>query len=215
MRAPFDRFIDLYFGPDTTTPGAPKAVGVPARLVPDEAFIDVEDPLSLSELYLTMDEVEPAGATTVNTELQKWTFDFGQGDLVALTEGGEITHQVLRVEVRSWETGENYWRAHICPLLDELPSECSTEYAEEWWLYRLGVFVAGPLIRSGPKTWFLGDWTLEAEIGPVNPDTCQSYWQLTGPGVVYGALTYGTALMSLPPVSGDIHNMTLSPVEIP
>jgi hypothetical protein len=209
MRAPFDRFIDLYYGPDTATPGALKAAGVPARLVEDEAFVDIAEPLSESLLYLTLDEVEPAGATTENTELQRWTYDYGQGDQVALTEGGEITHQVLRVESRTWPEGENYWRAHICPLLDELPSECSLDYVEEWWLYRLEVFIAGPLVKVGPTTWVLDDWTLEAEIGPLNPETCQSYWQLTGPGVVYGANTYGTANMSLPPVSGDIHNMSL------
>lgn len=215
MRAPFDRLIDLYWGPDTATPGEPFALAVPARLVPDQAFVDVALPLSLSTSYITLDVVEPDGPPTVNTELQKWVYDYGKANTVALTTGGEVTHQVVRVELRTWETGASYWRAHICPLLDELPSECSLDYAEEWWLYRLGVFIAGPLIRVGPTTWVLDDWTLEAEVGELDPESCISFWKLTGPDATYGGSIDGEALTSLPPLSGDTHNMTLSPVEIP
>lgn len=178
MRAPFDRLIDLYWGPDTATPGAIFAAEVPARVIPDEAFVDTALPLSESLAYITLDVIEPDGPTTSNTELQKWMYDYGKANTVALVAGGAITHQVLRVELRTWETGSSYWRAHICPLLDELPSVCSTTYEEEF-KFATGGSPYVPLARIGPTTWVYEVWTLEAEVGELDPETCESHWVLT------------------------------------
>lgn len=155
MRAPFDRLVNLYYGPDTATPGVLRHGEVPARLVPDEAFTDTADPLSLSSAYLTMDAFEPLGPDTTPTVLQQWTYDYGVGDQVALTPGADITHQVVRVELRSWPTGSSYWRAHIAPLLDELPSVCSVDY---WDHYHFNAPDYGNYVveRIGPTTWRSG-----------------------------------------------------------
>jgi len=178
MRAPFDRFIDLFWGPDTLTPGAAHLLNVHARLVPDVAFAGTEPPLSLSLAYITLDAIEPNAPTTVNTTLQVWEYDYGKGDTVALTTGGPITHQVLRVELRTWDTGGSYWRAHIAPLIDEIPSACSVDYYDHYHVV-IAAYGSWIMERVGPTTWIYGGWTLEAEIGPFDSDTCESNWKLS------------------------------------
>lgn len=180
MRAPFDRLIDLYYGPDTASPLELKAANVPARLVVDDAFFERGDPFTQIVGYLTMDAIEP-GAPEVGEQFGlDYTIKFGTGDFVSLTPGGPITHQVLRADVRIWETGSNYWRAHISPLLDVTPSECSLDYTEEYKIFVGGVYQF-TMTRTGPTTWVHDIWTLEAETTSPGED-CVSFWKLTSSG---------------------------------
>lgn len=195
MRAPFDRLIDLFYGPATATPGAPFATEIPARLVPDDAFVDVEMPLLLSSYYLTLEEVEPAGPTTTNTVLRQWLYDFGMANTVSLTSGEPATHCVARVESRTWPTGENYWRAHIVPILDPLPSVCSLGYAEQFEVRTSGGTLIATLDRVGPTTWADETWTLYAEDGDDPDDDCFSIWRVTD-----GTTTWGNVWDGVDPI---------------
>jgi len=120
MRAPFDRFIDLYNGLNTGSPGTLREADVPARLVYDGPFTDTAPPLELGTYYLTMDAVVPNGPAWGPFAPGIQTCDFGQADLVALTTGEPYTHYIQRVELRMWPIGSLYYRAHIAPL-DPLP----------------------------------------------------------------------------------------------
>jgi len=122
MRGPFDRAIDLYFGPGTATPGVLIAGAVPARLVKDDVFADLDNPLAGGQYYLTLDEVLPQGPLWVNTAGHTWSVDFDQADEIALTPGGPVSHYIQRVELRTWPVGVDYFRAHIAPL-DPLPPD--------------------------------------------------------------------------------------------
>ena len=181
MRADFDRFIDLYFGPNTGTPGVLRAGMVPARLVPDEAFVDTMTPLIDSVEYLTMDLLEPTGPTSVGIGHWRYTTDYGACDRVALISGDPVTHQVVRVEARSWPEGANYWRAHITPLFEPGASPCALTYSEQ---YKITSTTYGVIIvnRTGPTTWTDGTVTLEAEVAFFNPCTCLGHWSVTGHG---------------------------------
>lgn len=176
MRAPFNRFVNFYCGPDTTTPGALRQANVPARLVPDWPFTDNEVPLSAGQNYLTTEDYLPIGPPTTQTVLQRWLYDFGKADVIALTPGGPITHQVMRVETRNWFKGGFYYRSHIAPLQDEVPSVCSMTYYDDYFIHLASVGNFFPH-RIGPTTWVDGDWTLEAEFGSFDEDTCESVWR--------------------------------------
>jgi len=178
VRAPFDRFMDIYYGPATTTPGALKYSELASRVVPDIAFVDTQLPLQKSRAYYTTEDLTPIGAMILNPAALQYNYNFGFADQVALTHGGPITHVVLRVELRTWHTGLPYWRAHIAPLLDILPTVCQISYAEEYMVQFFPAAPFGPFVRIGPTTWIFGAWTLQAEITPASP-LCGSTWHLT------------------------------------
>lgn len=178
MRAHFDRFVDIWFGPDTLTPYLLRHSELACRIVPNIAFQDEEDPLDLSRSYLTCEDYNPVGARTLWTGSQNWDYGYGHGDLVSVVHGAPITHQVVRVEIRTWLTGGSYFRAHLAPLFDVTPSACSASYTTN---YRWGL--GGPglniVTQIGPTTWVDGPWTLQAEAtGTIFPG-CNSIWVLS------------------------------------
>lgn len=161
MRAAFDRLIDLYWGPSTGTPGLPFALNVPARAVPDNAFVDVDAPLSQSLLYVTMDVVQPDGPSVQPLVAFSYIYDYGWGNTVSLVAGNPPDFRVARVELRTWATGTNYWRAHLIPAVPEPNSGC-TGYADIPGTWNV--------TRVGPRTWVGGSLTLS--VDPVG------YWTL-------------------------------------
>lgn len=143
MRAPFDREIDLYWGPTTATPYAVYELNVPARLVHDVCFVDTETPMMNSVAYFTMDMVEPRGPEMTKTGDWLWDWDLGDACLVASVAGGEIDYIIVRVESRTWPTGEPYWRAHVVPYEEPVVG------CEEYWLSAWSLLFT----RSGPMSW--------------------------------------------------------------
>lgn len=190
MRAPFDRLIDLYYGPDTNDPLVLRMADVPARFVIEDAFFDRGDPFTQVVGYLTMDAIEPSAPEVTDQFGLDYTIAFGTGDFVALAPGAPVTHQVLRAELRTWQTGENYYRAHVAPLLTVAPSECSYEYAQQYrcWDQYTRDFIVN---RIGPVTWTYNEWTLSAEtLGP--PGTgCFSRWILSNGVHTWNSDYYG------------------------
>lgn len=177
MRAPFDRFIDTYFGPHSGAYLTPKLIAAPSRLVNDLAFVDVMDPLNTSFAYITIDEalINPPTVTPIGPGY--WLQDSGQADLIALTTGGPITHQCGRAERRTWPTGTNYWRCHIIPRADVPPSPCSITYPDEFQ-FLSGATPWVTLARLGPTAWFGDDWLLLAEVDGPPDGACQSLWTI-------------------------------------
>jgi len=143
MRADFDNVVDLYWGETTATPGVLRESAVPCRIVPDEAFVDTVEPLSLSEAYITMAEVEPMGPSWTETSPGIWEVDLGKGDGVTLHEAGLILWNVVRVERRTWADGTDYWRAHVAPVV-ESPIGCEGYGTSPWGLF---------LFRTSDATW--------------------------------------------------------------
>lgn len=192
MRAPFDRFADLYFGPDTITPGALRYSELACRVVSDIAFRDDDDPLDTSLAYLTCEDIAPNGPRTLWAGGQDWTFNFGFGDQVALNHGAAITHQVVRVELRMWHTGTSYWRAHLSPLFSTVPSGCSAAYTAQ---YRWGLGGPGLNIvnQIGPTTWVDGPWTLQAEASGPPGVGCGSLWIMSNGLHTWRSFYNGTA----------------------
>lgn len=120
MRATFNRNIDLYHGPASGTPGDIRESDIPARLVGDVCFVDSDTPLSLTLAYLTMEDAEPIGPKLTLISPGLYTYDFGFADRVSLTHEGSVSFVVYRVETRTWDTGEPYWRAHIGPEFEQV-----------------------------------------------------------------------------------------------
>lgn len=181
MRAPFDRLVDVYWGVSVFPTLTLRAANVPARWVTNDAFLQFGDPFFNIEGYLTADAISFTPPELVNAVGSEITLDFGAADLIALTPGGPITHQVYLEELRSWNTGADYRRAHLGTPIGDLPSACAAGYAEE---YRYGF--NGPgfdiLTRTSPTTWTDGIYTLTAEVsGPPN-SLCRSTWRFTGFG---------------------------------
>jgi len=143
MRAEFNNSVDLYWGDTTASPGVLRESAVPCRIVPDEAFVDAVEPLSESEAYITMEEVEPMGPSWTETSPGIWEVDLGKGDGVTLHEAGIILWNVVRVERRTWPDGTNYWRAHVAPVVVE-PIGCDSYGTSPW-----GIF----LFRTSDSTW--------------------------------------------------------------
>lgn len=117
MRAPFNIEVDLYHGRGTPSPCTLRVANVPARIVPDVAFVDAPNPLLVSVSYMTLDLVPPVGPSWVEAAPGVWAVDINKGDLVAVPAGGDLLYSVARVETRSWPTGSPYWRAHLIPAL--------------------------------------------------------------------------------------------------
>lgn len=178
MRAPFDRLIDLFYGPNTATPGDLKHHNVLCRVVPDLAFREQEAPLSKSVSYITCEDVLPAGPGVTQTSDYVYNYDFGKADAVSLTPGTDPLFTVVRVELRTWNTGVGYWRAHIAPTLDVLPSVCSGEYGERYRMNN-GIGLIVDMDRIGPTTWVYGPYTLTAEFYGPPVIECGSYWRFT------------------------------------
>lgn len=178
MRAPFDRLIDVYWGLGYYPILTRREANVPARFVIDDAFLQVGEPFINIVGYITCDAVSinPPEQTDLTAGVS--TLDFNYADLIAITAGGPVTHQVYIAELRTWQTGGDYRRSHVGPPLSTLPSPCSTTYHTEyrcWDQYDRDFVVE----RTGPTTWIFEEWTLTAEVlGP--PGTgCFSRWVLT------------------------------------
>jgi len=160
MRREFNTFVDLYHGPSTATPGVLRVSNVHCRIVPDECFQEPTNPLHLSEAYITMDSVEPIGPQWTETAPGIWEVDLGKADDITLHDGGVMLWSVVRVELRTWMEGADYWRAHVAPWA-EIPAGC-----ESYFWNGIQMMRVGPLRweDSGPETILttdgLGTWEL-------------------------------------------------------
>jgi len=162
MRAPFDRAIDLYDGVGTATPYAVYAAAVPARLVPDVAFVDVFAPLSDSVAYVTMDAIQPVGAEVTMVSDGVYTYDYTKANRLASVSGGGVDYIVLRVESRTWSDGTNYWRAHIAPY-----AACKDGWCPQYSIDDLAILM--PMVA--PNSWQTSPWGLS--------QTSPGHWALT------------------------------------
>ena len=192
MRAPFNRQVNLYWGPATATPGAIRVPALLCRIVPDLVFLDLTGPFEESLSYLTSKDAVPFGPQVTPVLPGVYEFDFEFADRVSLTVTAEPTHYVQRVELRTRGTEEIYWRSYLAPLTPPL-TPCQEGYSN---LYQFEPIVPGwyDLNRIGPTTWIYGDWTLQAEVGGTIIPECVSNWELTSPeGKKYYASWDGNA----------------------
>jgi len=167
MRQPFNNAIDLYNGPSTGSPGTIRVSNVPCRIVPDAAFREVSNPLDASEAYITMDEAEPFGPTWTEGDIGIWEVDIGKGDEVAIHGAMIKLWSVVRVELRQWEDGTDYWRAHVAPI-----RACPELGCEEYLLVGIGAVLS----RVSDNEWEGAGWTLSREgdawfLQPIGSET--------------------------------------------
>lgn len=182
MRAPFNNWVDLYFGPGTATPGVLKSASAECRLVPDVAFVDVVMPYQASLSYMTITVTEPSGPEWTEVTPGHWEVDFSKADRVAL--GGELQWMIQRVELRTWIDGTPYWRAYLGPIDPPTEDECPCPY---YGCDELGIFVtretsthwegAGATLEfDGTENWTLVTALPEGHMYTAGPwDGCGSF----------------------------------------
>lgn len=195
MKAPFNTRCDIYYGPEGTTPGALRASDVPCRFVPDLCFVDVELPLLDSTQYLTVEELIPTGPSFTETDVGKYAVNFQVADRISLEVGLPPTLVVYRVESRVWDTGEEYWRAHLGPEFPAGDVGCDSYQLSPWGVH---------IDRTGPMMWGDGDSIMTTD-GEGN-------WDLedVGDGIHYYASAWdghGTqtfATLDDPPMTVDV-----------
>jgi len=176
-RAPFDRLVDTFNGPDTPTPYGPLLTALPARVVADLAFKDLTDPMNQSLAYMTYDAGFMNGPEMTYLGGQFYNVAYGAADMVALITGGPVTHQAVRIESRTWPDGTNYYRAHLIPRQDVPPSVCSTSYASVYYL-QSAITPLATLLRIGPTSWEGDGYLLLAEVTGPPGAGCSSMWKL-------------------------------------
>lgn len=178
MRAPFNNTVTLFDGPGTATPGFPRIVNAPCRLVGDSFFVDTDDPLDLSTGYFTIQGTEPLGPVTTDLGGDVWQYDFTKADTAVFASDPLITWQVVRVELCTWpDPGAPYYRASIVKLEPEPPT-CSAAYHDTYNTFRMPSGYNPTFVRYSPTQWADGPWQMFAENS--EPDAgCISEWIIT------------------------------------
>ena len=178
MRAPFNTTVTLYDGPGTATPGFPRIVDAPARLVNDQYFVDFSAPLNASSDYFTMEVDEPRASVNTPIAAGKWEFDFTKADRAEFAALPGVIWVVIRAELCTWPvSGAPYWRASIT-LDDAPPVACSDAYPESFSATRTGGSIPPVLTRTGTLTWADTGFVVTAETTATAPD-CVSTWTIT------------------------------------
>lgn len=185
MRAPFNTTCTLYDGPATATPGFPRVVGLPCRLVPDPYFVDVAQPLAQSFAYFTCDLSEPRGAPTLDIGGGVYAVDYPRADRVIFASLPGTTFVVLRVESCTRPNpGAPYFRASIAEDAPP-PIACSEGYRNNYYVRNKETGEVNSLERIGSIMWEGSGFNLEAETVWIDPETCQSQWKLTNGSCVW------------------------------
>lgn len=182
MRAPFNTTATIYDGPTTATPGFPRLVDIPVRLVSDQYFVDFSAPLNASDAYFTQEVDEPRAS--VNTDMGGgiWQFDFGKADRVEFAVLPGLLFVIVRTELCTWPVaGAPYWRSSIVET-EPPPIGCEAAYSEEYVITDDNDASTHVLLRTSPTTWEGDGYVLTAQTEWVNPDICLSRWTITHDG---------------------------------
>ena len=181
-RAAYDKAVDFYSGPSTAAPNLLVASGIQARYVPDLAFVDRVVPLSSGMADLTCEDFAPSGAGVTLVGGDVYTYDYGKGHSVSLLVGGTPEWIIQRVELRSWPSGQPYYRSYLAPFVFVPPYGCEVYNAYD------GTF---PCARQGPFEWGnmavllvadgVGGWVLNPG-NPTDEWVCSS-WNGQGQGI--------------------------------
>lgn len=212
MRAPFTTLCTLFDGPSTGTPGFPRVVNAPCRLVGDPAFRTLDGPESASLVYLTLDAGAPFGPQVTDLGGGVYQYDYGFADRVEIALFVGITWVAIRTELCTPSPPLTpYFRIHLLPDLGAL-TPCQLTYGDGYELSVTGGPIISTLFRVGPAEWSDGHrWTLTAEGLPINP-MCLSTWTLTDGTCTYATLFNGTGFVNLLPALGTCQPMTLTAI---
>ena len=115
MRAPFIHTDDIIRGPGHVDAGDVYAT-VECRNVPELAEFPTQGPLMWRVAYVTMQGTSPLGPAPTLVG-QVYSLDFDMADRIAVPSGTDPLWVVLFTERVYWR-GEDYYRAHIAPLID-------------------------------------------------------------------------------------------------
>ena len=202
MRAPFNTTATLYDGPQTATPGFPRVVDAPCRLIPDPYFKDLDVPLSLALSYFTIEIALPFGPQIVDQGGGEYLYKFRFADRVEFAIFPGIIWAVLRVELCTWPTtGAPYWRAHVADETDPV-SPCSVFYHTTYVIRDTSTGTDYTVTRTGPTTWVGSGWTLESEISGTAPG-CLVDWRVTGLGFAWTYVGWNGVSGTIAPASPD------------
>lgn len=185
MRAPFNTFVTLYDGPGTMTPGFPRVVDMPARLVSDPLFRDVAYPLHQAVTYFTCDAFEPRGAPVVDMGGGDFTWQYAKADRAEFAVLPGSIWTVARVELCTGPEQAPYWRGHLVLVETPPEPECSDDYAVVYSLVRTGGTIPPDITQTSDTTWTNGGWVMTAQVTSPDDD-CISTWWITDPdGVIW------------------------------
>lgn len=178
-RAPFDRTIDLIWGPGWPLAGTVRVAAMPARVVPDLVFREPLPPMGDSLAYATFDQEVAYSPAFVPDGVEQYIWSSLVADRVAIVSGSAPTHYVVRLELRTRLPQPSYWRAHIAPIPTVPLTPCQEAYPDTLAMTEVGGPLVVTLSRVGPTTWVFEDWTVYAEyFGPPDPDYCTSTWRM-------------------------------------
>lgn len=211
MRAPFNTTVTLLDGPGTATPGFPRVVDAPARLVPDPEFRTQGGPESASMVYLTMDAAAPIGPLPTDTGGGVWTFDYSKADRAQVANVAGVTWVVVRVELCTPPTPEpSYYRLHLVADLPPL-TPCQMAFGPGYIVSVTGGADIETLFRIAPTVWIGRQFTLLAEVSPVVPGTCLSTWTLTKYTCTWAVLYDGIGTTNLTPSTPECGLRSIRP----
>lgn len=195
MRAPFNTTVTLLDGPTTATPGFPRVVDAPCRIVPDPFFVDTTFPLASSGAYFTIDAAPPLGPDWTLTAPGVFRCDFGRADRAVFAAFPLLPMIVLRVESCTRQKPPPiYWRASFTEA-DGPPTACQANYHQKYRITNVSTLATEDVDRTSPTTWVGTTFFLEAEITPPGA-MCVSEWHLTIAGFTYVALAINGTVTS-------------------
>jgi len=198
MRADFNTLANFYDGPGTATPGALRVANVPARVVSDLFFKDVDAPLSTSLAYFNVEASQPRGPLVTDLGGGSYTYDFTRADRVEFLSLPGTTWVVLRVETCTWPAlGAPYWRASIANAVpDPIPIGC--EFPDDLWVVNYSNTTTTAVERIGPTTWSGGGYSVELS-GISDAPECTGIWTIT-----YDGFTWVTDAWAADPMTATL-----------
>lgn len=199
MRAPFNTTVTLYDGPGTGTPGFPRIVAAPCRMVPDPRFKTLEPPENAVLWYLTLDAGVPFGPTTTDLGGGIWQFDYTRADRADITLFAGAIWVILRVELCTPPNPDpTYFRCHLIPDPTGW-TPCQASYASAYKVTGAAGQLITTLYRVDATHWSDGKgWILTAETAAIFPG-CNSTWSLTSGSCTWAAIYNGAGAVT--PVS--------------
>jgi len=210
MRADYNTTVTLYDGPGTATPGFPRVVDMPCRLVSDIYFADTDAPLDESLSYFTCDASAPRASVNTPLAAGKWEFDFTKADRAEFALFPGVLFVVVRVELCTWPTPlPTYYRGSLAEV--ELPpEECAVGYQEEYYVTDDDDMTTHTLTRTSSTTWEGDGYYLQAELTAATPPGCESTWRLTHEPCVQDFPYTGAGETVLPTSDVCAHTHTVS-----